>query len=406
MTTRRLSVSRPGGTLAGHLDLPADGAPRAFALFAHCFTCSGDLKSVVTISRELARMGIAVLRCDFTGLGHSTGSFADTTFSSTVEDLAAFGAELAREYQAPALLIGHSLGGAAALRAVARLPSIRAVATIGAPFDPSHAARLFGDARGQIEREGQATVEIAGRPFIITRELLDDLEQHPMEEAIGTLDRPLLIFHSPVDEVVGIENAALIFQAARHPKSFVSLDQADHLLTDPADACFVAGVLAAWANRYLEPVEPARTDQEIVRDNRVTATMGVDHYRTDIRVRGHGLVADEPAALGGSDQGPTPYDLLGSALGACTAITLRMYADRKQWPLTEVKVALTHEKIHARDEQHMDDGMGRMDRITREITLVGDLDPEQRARLIEIANKCPVHRTLEAGVSVTTRETT
>ena len=397
--TERLEF--PGSTgarLAARFDRPI-GRVRATALFAHCFTCSKDLNAVARISRELAARGIAVCRFDFTGLGHSEGEFAHTNFSSNVEDLVC-AADALRGRGTPAdLLIGHSLGGSAVLAAAARVPEARAVATLGAPADPAHIEKLFSGSLETIAREGEAMVDIAGRHFTIRRQLLDDLEAQSLEASIGGLRRALLVMHSPVDEIVGIGNASRIFQAARHPKSFVSLDAADHLLTRRADASYAAEVLAAWAGRFLpEQEDPvvAEPEQVVVRD----AEPG--RLAQDIAAGPHRLRADEPRSVGGDDTGPTPYGLLLASLGACTAMTLRLFAKRKAWPLGEVEVRLRHAKVHATDCAECETRTGRIDRIEREISLGGALDPAQRARLLEIVDRCPVHRTLHGEVRVET----
>jgi uncharacterized OsmC-like protein/alpha/beta superfamily hydrolase len=398
-------ISFPGGhgdALSARLSLPADEKVRACALFAHCFTCSKDLKPVVNISRALTRRGIAVMRFDFTGLGESDGDFADTTFTSNVEDLVAAAEFMREQYAAPSVLIGHSLGGAAVLQAAARVPSIDAVATIGAPFDPAHVKDLFVDAIEDIESQGEAEVVLGGRRFTLSREFIRDLEGRRVEETIGSLGRPLLIFHSPVDATVDIENARLIYKAARHPKSFVSLDDADHLLLDERDSLYVGAVLAAWADRYLKPSEAPETTEHLRTRDRVAVRTGAEGYQTEIHVRRHSLVADEPTAVGGQDLGPSPYELLAAALGACTTMTLRMYADRKDWPLEEAVVRLKHSKIHREDDEQLDNDDARLDRLERNLELIGPLTGEQRARLLEIADRCPVHRTLRAGVKITT----
>jgi uncharacterized OsmC-like protein/fermentation-respiration switch protein FrsA (DUF1100 family) len=401
MRNKKITFAGAGGSqLSARLSLPPDGKVVACALFAHCFTCSKDLKPVVNISRALTQQRIAVLRFDFTGLGESEGDFADTTFSSNIEDLVAAAEYMQRELEAPAILVGHSLGGAAVLQAAARLESVRAVATIGAPVDPGHVKHLFEGSLAEIEERGAADVVLAGRRFTVGRQFVRDLDGHRMEQTIAGLRRPLLIFHSPVDQTVGIDNAALIYKAARHPKSFVSLDDADHLLLDERDSLYVGSVLAAWVRRYLElPPEPD-TLEALRQDNRVAVRTATGGFRTEILARGHSLIADEPAAVGGENLGPTPYDLLAAALGACTTMTLRMYADRKKWPLEEAVVQVTHARIHAEDEERIDAADARLDRLGRELTLVGPLTDEQRARLLEIADRCPVHRTLSAGVRI------
>ena len=384
-----------GNALAARLDRPDGESPCAFALFAHCFTCSKDLRAAGAISRALTRHGIAVLRFDFTGLGESEGEFADTNFSSNVEDLIAAAGYLSEHYEAPRILVGHSLGGAAVLQAAQRLDSVQAVSTIGAPYDPEHVTQHLQDAVEDIEEKGEARVQLAGRTFTIRKQFLDDLAATKMETTIRTLGRALLIFHSPVDQTVGANNAAKIFQAAKHPKSFVSLDDADHLLTDRSDAEYLGVVLGAWAEKYVDRSvsEPDTPDEDVV-----TRTEGT--YRTAIQAGRHALVGDEPESVGGDDDGPTPYGFLLSALGSCTGMTLRMYADRKEWPLDETIVRLSHEKVHAEDCENCDTEQRQVDRITREIEIRGRLSDDQRERLFEIANKCPVHRTLLGDVDV------
>ena len=395
-----------GGTLAGRLELPA-AAPAAFALFAHCFTCTKDIVAAGRIAEGLAGHGIAVLRFDFAGLGASEGDFAHTNFSSNVEDLVRAADFLRDNYAAPKLLVGHSLGGAAVLAAAHRIPESVAVATIGAPADPGHVAQLFTGKRAEIEAAGEAEVLLAGRPFRIRKQFLDDVAMQNNAAKLADLGRALLVFHAPRDQIVGIENAGLIFQAARHPKSFVSLDDADHLLTRRADATYVADILSAWAARYLgdavrsrQATVPAEEGNVVARERGADAAHGVGRLAQEIVVGRHLLSADEPVAAGGSDTGPNPYDLLLAALGACTSMTLRLYADHKQWPLERIAVRLSHEKIHAADCTDCETREGKIDRIEREIELDGDLDAAQRQRLLEIAEKCPVHRTLHSEIKI------
>lgn len=402
MPTERLTFpGASGAMLAARLDLPAARHPHAIALFAHCFTCSKDLGSAVRISRALADAGIGVLRFDFTGLGESEGDFAGTDFSSNVADLVAAAAYLTETWEAPTLLVGHSFGGAAVLHAAAELPSVRAIVTLAAPSDLEHVRRLFTHVEDDIEMSGRATVKLADREFSITRRFIDDLQQDSMQSVVADLGRPLLLMHSPLDEQVGIENAAALFEAARHPKSFVSLDDADHLIGDDATASWAGSLIAAWAARWLAP---AAGEEESAAGDRVVTRTG-KRVRTQIQARGHTFVADEPIKAGGNDEGPTPYDLLVAGLGACTGMTLRMYADHKGWPLEEIVVHLRHSKIHVADlvEDTSSDRPTGIDQIEREIEVLGELDDAQRARLLEIANRCPVHRTLESDIRVVSK---
>jgi uncharacterized OsmC-like protein/alpha/beta superfamily hydrolase len=400
------SVTFPGASgapLAARLDLPTGAAPRAFALFAHCFTCSKDTRAAAFISEALADAGIATLRFDFTGLGGSGGDFANTSFSSNVDDLVAAADWLRRDFTAPAILVGHSLGGAAVLAAAPKIPEAVAVATFNAPADPAHVARLFAGKRAEIEAVGEAEVELAGRRFRIRREFLEDIEAQKLSGIVGALRRALIVFHAPRDTTVGIDNASAIFAAAKHPKSFVSLDDADHLLTRRADAAYVGTVLAAWASRYLLPALQAPREGDGPRDTVWVRETGAGKFQQTIAIGPHRLTADEPASAGGMDSGPTPYDLVLAGLGACTAMTVRMYADLKQLPLDRVAVALRHEKIYAADCADCETREGKIDRIERVLTLEGALDAPMRQKLLEIAEKCPVHRTLHAEVSVATR---
>ncbi len=401
MRTERLEFANEmGEKLAALVDLPL-GKPVAFALFAHCFTCGKDNISAKRISERLAMCGIAVLRFDFTGLGMSEGEFADTHFSSNVDDLVAAGDHLRKTYGAPAILIGHSLGGAAALAAAHRIPDARAVVTISAPSDPAHVVGLFKDHVDKIREQGQVEVQLAGRPFRIKREFLDDVAEQRIEDCLANLRKALLVFHSPTDDIVGIENASRIFTTAKHPKSFVSLAGADHLLSKRDDAVYVANVIAAWAERYLE--QPAERSDEQVGIVLVRETGG-GKFQQEIMSGPHRFLADEPVKAGGLDSGPGPYDLLLASLGACTSMTLRLYAENKKLPLQRVSVRLTHNKIHAEDCLNCETKEGMIDRIDRNITLEGALSADERKRLLEIADKCPVHRTLESEIEIRTVE--
>jgi uncharacterized OsmC-like protein/pimeloyl-ACP methyl ester carboxylesterase len=388
-----------GAALAARLDGPL-APPLAYVLFAHCFTCSKDTRAAAYISEALAEAGLAVLRFDFTGLGGSEGDFANTNFTSNVADLLAAAEWLRREHRAPAILVGHSLGGSAMLAAAASVPEARAVVTIGSPAEPAHLGHLLRDSRETIERTGEATVDIGGRPFQVKKQLLDDIADQKLGEIVPRLGKALLVMHSPKDTIVGIDNASKIFLAARHPKSFVSLDSADHLLSRRGDARYAAGVIAAWAQRYLgvepETVPEAPEGRVLVRETRD------GRFSNQVIVGRHVFRADEPVAVGGNDTGPSPYDLLCAALGACTTMTIRSYADLKKLPLERASVELRHDKIYAADCSDCETREGKIDRIERIVRLEGDLSPEQRAKLLEISNKCPVHRTLHSEVSIVT----
>ena len=391
-----------GQTLSGRLEMPPDGEAVGGAVIAHCFTCASTLTAVVQMARALARERLAVLRFDFTGLGESEGEFAQAHFSSCVEDLQAAAAWMAGRGFPVRLMVGHSLGGTAALAAAAGIEPLAAIATVASPFAPWHATNLFAESVEEIERTGEATVQLGGRPFRVTRELLDDLRGAKMAERIHALRIPLLILHSPLDQTVAIDNATKIWSAARHPKSFVSLDDADHLLTKKEDAQYAGRVIAAWASRWM-PHPPEPTMDELAEAGRVVTVTRGSSFRTEISAGRHVFVSDEPVAVGGADAAPTPYDYLVAALGTCTGMTLQAYAARKGWPLEEVTVRLEHGKVHGIDEEQCAHREARMDRIERVLEIEGELSAEQRARLLEIADKCPVHRTLTAGVFVETR---
>jgi putative redox protein len=390
-----------GHTLTALLQQPSGVVPTNYALFAHCFTCSKESRAARWISDSLAARGIAVLRFDFTGLGSSEGEFANTDFSSNVGDLIAAADHLRITRQAPTLLIGHSLGGAAVLAAAARIPETRAVATIGAPSDPSHVTNLFTNQIAVIRERGEGAVSIGGREFRIRRDFLDDVAEQRLLDRVASMRKALLILHAPTDQVVSIDNATAIFGAARHPKSFIALDEADHLLARRTDARYAGDVIAAWSQRYLPAPQDLPSDEQAP-GTVVVSEAGQGKFQQSVTMGEHRLVADEPVDVGGDDSGPSPYDLLLAALGACTSMTLRMYAERKKIPLEHVSVLLQHAKIHATDCANCETTQGQVDRIDRTITLDGDLDETTRARLLEIADKCPVHRTLTSEVDVRT----
>lgn len=397
-------VTFPGHTgemLAARLDMPA-GPPRAFALFAHCFTCSKDIFAAARIANALAENGFAVLRFDFTGLGASDGEFANTNFSSNVQDLLEAANYLRENHAAPSVLVGHSLGGAAVLAAAGDIPEVRAVSTIGAPADAEHVIHNFGAAIDEIDETGSATVKLAGRDFTIHKQFLDDVRGSSLTDRLAKLKRALLVFHAPLDQTVGIENAAAIFSAAKHPKSFISLDDADHLLSRRADAIYVANVLSAWCTRFLDgnadEENPAAPDHGVL----VRETQQ-GKFQNQVMSGSHQMLADEPKSVGGLDSGPSPYDYLSIALGTCTSMTLRMYADRKGWDLGRVSVQVDHDKVHADDCADCGEREGRVDRFERTITVEGNVPEEWADKLEEIAGKCPVHRTLEKSSVVATK---
>ena len=392
-----------GQQLAAALDLP-EREPVAYALFAHCFTCGKDVLAARRIALALAAKGIAVLRFDFTGLGSSEGDFANSTFSSNVADLVRAADHLRETREAPALLIGHSLGGAAILAAAGRIPDARAVVTIAAPADPAHVTGLFSDRIEDIRTQGKVEVQLAGRPFHIRREFLDDIAEHNLVPQVTRLHKALLIMHSPTDDTVSIDNATHIFVAARHPKSFVSLAGADHLLSGKRDASYVADVIAAWAERYIDPAAfgPVADLGEAPR-NVVVRETRAGKFQQMVSIGPHHMLADEPIAAGGEDTGPGPYDLVLAGLGACTSMTMRLYADRKSLPLERVTVTLEHSKIYAKDCAECETKAGMLDQIDRVIAMEGALDAEQRGKLMEIADKCPVHRTLTSEIRIVTR---
>jgi len=404
MKTEKITfTNKDGHTLAGLIDIP-DANIKAFALFAHCFTCTKNLKAVTNISQSLAKVGIATLRFDFTGLGQSDGDFADTNFSSNVEDLLSAADFLAEKYAAPKLLIGHSLGGTAILQAATRIDSAAAVVTIGSPSYAAHVSHLLSGSKEELETSGEANVTIGGRGFKMRKQFLDDLEHHQSPSSIGSMKKALLIFHSPIDTVVSVDNAAELYRHASHPKSFISLDTADHLMSNSKDSLYVGETLASWAHRYIGGELAKTTHSGTIKsiEGVVVARTAIDSFKTDIKVNQHNLIADEPKSVpGGTDQGPSPYGLLAAALASCTTMTLKMYASRKSLPVEDITVSVVHEKIHAQDCEQCETSTGRVDRFQRTIYFRGKLDNAQRQRLLEIADKCPVHRTLHSEVEVT-----
>jgi putative redox protein len=385
--------------LAGVLHTPDAGKPRAYALFAHCFTCTKNIKAAINIAESLCHEGIAVLRFDFTGLGQSEGEFSNTHFSSNVQDLLHAAKYLEAEHSAPVILVGHSLGGTACLAAASQIDSVKAVATIGSPADAEHVLHLLQDNIETIEQQGEAKVQLAGQSFNIRKDFIDDVRSQSVRDGIRNLRRALLVMHSPVDELVPVSEAARIYTSALHPKSFVSLDDADHLLSKERDSRYAGQVLAAWASRYMEPL-PVIPDARFMAGEVLVSGRSADQFQVSINANGHPLKGDEPEDYGGLDSGPSPYDLLSAALGACTVMTINMYARHKKLSLESVEVSTSHGKIHATDCVACESKEGKIDRFKRTIRLTGDLTNEQRQRLLEIADRCPVHKTLHGEVEI------
>lgn len=400
MSSIKINFSNSKGEqLAGRLDIPVNQHPHTFAVFAHCFTCNKNLTAVRNISRCLNQAGIAVFRFDFTGLGESEGEFADTNFTSNIEDLVVACEYVSEHYQAPELIIGHSLGGAAVICAAEKVESIEAIATIGAPFAPKHVGHLIASKAEEIEETGEAEVNIGGRSFRVKKQFLEDILEQSLRDKLQKMRKALLILHSPQDRTVEIENAAKLYQAAHHPKSFVSLDGADHLMSKKEDSHYVGEVIANWSKRYISVPEKEKLNTQ----QQVAVRLGEEGYTTEVMVRHHNLTADEPASVGGNDFGPTPYELLSASLGACTAMTIQMYARRKKWQIEEVVVHVNHNKDYASDCESCDDPKSKIDVFDRVIELKSDLEEEQINRILEIADRCPVHRTLHNEVEVKTR---
>ena len=403
MPTERFQFTGEGGhQLAAALDLP-EQEPLAYALFAHCFTCGKDVLAAKRIATALAAKGIAVLRFDFTGIGSSEGDFANSTFSSNVADLVHAANHLRETRKAPTLLIGHSLGGAAILACAGQIAEAKAVVTIAAPSDPEHVTGLFKEQIEDIRKQGKVEVSLAGRPFTITREFLDDIAEHGLMARVTTMRKAILVMHAPTDDTVSIDNATRIFLSAKHPKSFVSLAGADHLLSQRRDSTYVADVIAAWASRYIEPAAEQAVVTTAAPRNVVVRETRNSKLQQTISIGPHRLLADEPVAAGGEDSGPGPYDFLLAALGACKSMTMRLYADRKSLPLERATVTLHHSKIHAQDCAECETREGMLDQIDVAIGLEGALDAAQRKRILEIADKCPVHRTLTSEIRIVTR---
>ncbi len=382
-----------GRILNAHIELPANQKPKFYAIFAHCFTCTSSLSAVKNISRSLTNYGFGVVRFDFTGLGRSEGEFQESHFSGNVADLIAVNNYISTNYQTPSLLVGHSLGGAAVIVAASKLSNIKAVATVGAPADVHHVTHLFSHGINEVEKKGEVAVNIGGRPFKINKDFVEDFSKTDLPNIVKTLKKPLLLMHSPTDKVVGINNAEKIYQSAHHPKSFVTLDNADHLLMNSKDSLYAGNIIGTWAQRYFVK------EEELVLDTNDEQSVGhlnitEENFTTKIQIKNHSLIADEPIKVGGDDFGPTPYDYLNASLIACTAMTLKMYAQRKKWDLQEVFVYISHSKKTTEELQIKSEKFTSVDFFTKKLKLIGNLDDSQKKRLQEIASKCPVHKTL------------
>lgn len=398
MKTQQLTIENNNQQkLRAYLELPANQKPHYFAIFAHCFSCHSSLTAVKNISRALTNHGFGVVRFDFTGLGRSEGEFSDSHFSANVSDLIAVNEYITQNFGTPELLIGHSLGGAAAIVAAAKLPNIKAVATIGAPATVDHVTHLFSHAIEEVKTKGEVEVSIGGRPFKINQEFVEDFQKTDLPDITKKLRKPLLILHSPIDEVVEISNAHSLYHNAKHPKSFISLDTADHLLTQNKDSVYVGNMIGAWAQRFFEPKENnmlATDGEQLV----AHLNLQEDNFTTSLQTKNHSFLADEPVDFGGDDFGPSPYDYLSASIAACTTMTLKLYAQRKKWDLQEVYVYITHSKKHS-DELSLDiEKPGRIDHISKKLKFVGNLDESQLQRLKDIASKCPVHKTVAGEV--------
>lgn len=393
-------ANRKGIPLSARLSFPADQHPHNWAILAHCFTCNKNFNAVRNISRALINKGFAVLQFDFTGLGNSKGDFADTNVSGNVEDLMDAAQFLTENYGSPGLMVGHSLGGAAAILAAAQIHAVKAVATIGSPSEPQHVQHLFESNLQEIRESGEALVNIGGRPFFIKEQFLTDIADMALLKVVKAMRKALLVLHSPQDNIVGIENAAALYTAAHHPKSFISLDGADHLLNHEEDSLYAGDIIASWAKRYL----PYQEAPQLSSEHQVVALLSKnENFTTILKAGDHYLVSDEPIKVEGNNFGPTPYELLASGLAACTAMTIKMYARHKQWPLEDVEVHITYKKDHASDSHHQEDKGAKIDIFEREIRLTGALDNAQKERMLYIANKCPVHKTLHSQVLIRTK---
>ena len=396
MKSKKLKINnRKGLILNAHLELPANQKPNYYAIFAHCFTCSSSLSAVRHVSRALTKDGFAVVRFDFTGLGRSEGEFADSHFSANVDDLIDVHTYMTDHYDAPSLLVGHSLGGAAVIVAASMLKTVKAVATVGAPATVSHVKHLFSHQVG--EEKGDVKINIGGRPFVINNDFINEFDKTDLPDVVKNLRKPLLIMHSPFDRIVSVENAQQLYHNAHHPKSFITLDDADHLLTNEKDSQYVGEVIGTWAKRYFPKVENVMLS---TKGEQLVGHLNIieDNFTTSIQTKNHSLIADEPASIGGSDFGPSPYEYLNAALAACTVMTLKMYAERKKWELQEVFVYVSHSKKHSDDLQVEVDKPKYLDHISKKLKFVGNLDATQKERLKEIASRCPVHKTIASEV--------
>ncbi|MFT6907447.1 MAG: putative OsmC-like protein/alpha/beta superfamily hydrolase [Oleiphilaceae bacterium] len=397
---KRIEFVSNGMSLSGLLEFPANNA-KAYAVFAHCFTCGKDIAAASRISGALVERGFAVLRFDFTGLGNSDGDFANTNFSSNLDDLRAAASFLAENYLAPQLLIGHSLGGAAVLAVANSIESVKAVVSIGAPAKAEHVIHNFEASLDEINHKGVATVKLGFREFSIKKQFVDDLSENS-KHAFELKGKSLLVLHSPVDAIVSINEAEKIYSNVKHPKSFISLDKADHFLSKKSDAEYAATVISSWADKYITKENTLPNTSLAVTGSVVVSEK--DHkFTLNVVSDSHYWLADEPLAVGGKNLGPDPYEHLLAALGTCTVMTLRMYAKLKKIHLDDIIVTLSHSKNYHEDCQSCEDTNDYVELINRQIKIVGDITDEQRHKLLAIADKCPVHKTLHSKLKVITR---
>lgn len=389
-----------GEKLSARIAFPIDRKPHNFAVFANCFTSNKNFKAIRYITQSLTAEGFGVLSFDFTGLGESEGNFAGTAFSSSVDDLICAANYLKENYVAPTLIVGHSLGGAAVILAASQVDEIKAVVTSGTPSARQHVRNLLKSGIEEIEENGVAEVDIGGRPFTVKKEFIDDLVNQKLPGVVKQIRKSYLGLHSAQDTIVGIENESELYLAVRHPRSFISPDGADHLLSKEKDACCAGDLIVTWAKRYVEIPEI----EELSTQSRVVAYLDTsEKFTTHIKADQRSLIADEPENFGANVFGPSPYQLVASGLATCTLMTLHLYAELKKWDLQEVFRHIRHETTHLEDWKDCENPKAQIDKFTRDLELIGDLDVEQKQKLLEVSGKCPVHQPPENVAHIETR---